>query len=511
MSRHLSMTARHFIHNTLQLRLHRYAFLAWLATILFTQIAFAHDYNFVVSRDNASPPRLYINGPSNYLDGTDSLDLIPGDGALEGFMFNDAPGFSTLKQDGSIRQRFHLRTGHRIALRLLRHDPGVSLVEASTWKPVIVNDGDTYEFFLDEQGDFNIQMIARLDRLGTHRATFQFVDLAGLHADSAPFTLICRADKSTAAMYLLERLLKANPKQECRIVLGTVLALTKILAAKNAPPTATLSPDGHYHVPGKPLILPTNYRAAVAELRNRLHDIDGWIISSKFCNVPPQAEVLRTLATLIPRLAAMKDSGVPDSDRENLVGAASEMSAKCDALIVAANWSDPIGVREHYQHLYAFLEQCEKFVPRTYICPMGCEADKTYPKPGKCPDCGMNLSDTRAHTDHQSKHGGTFFMASDYLHHLEGTLTTEGEFRVYFYDEYTKPLTASVFTAQAEIWGPDEKVRKLSLRPADSAAYLSTGILKFAAYPLRIKLLVDFRDGKESQRFDFDFTDPQKK
>ncbi len=26
-----------------------------------------------------------------------------------------------------------------------------------------------------------------------------------------------------------------------------------------------------------------------------------------------------------------------------------------------------------------------------YACPMRCEGDKTYDKPGKCPECGMNL------------------------------------------------------------------------------------------------------------------------
>lgn len=26
-----------------------------------------------------------------------------------------------------------------------------------------------------------------------------------------------------------------------------------------------------------------------------------------------------------------------------------------------------------------------------YACPMHCEGDKTYDKPGKCPECGMDL------------------------------------------------------------------------------------------------------------------------
>ncbi len=32
----------------------------------------------------------------------------------------------------------------------------------------------------------------------------------------------------------------------------------------------------------------------------------------------------------------------------------------------------------------------------SYICPMKCEGDKTYPEPGKCPECGMVLKETEA-------------------------------------------------------------------------------------------------------------------
>ena len=39
-----------------------------------------------------------------------------------------------------------------------------------------------------------------------------------------------------------------------------------------------------------------------------------------------------------------------------------------------------------------------------YQCPMHCEGDKTYDKPGKCPVCGMNLKEVAMADGHQHEH-----------------------------------------------------------------------------------------------------------
>jgi hypothetical protein len=52
----------------------------------------------------------------------------------------------------------------------------------------------------------------------------------------------------------------------------------------------------------------------------------------------------------------------------------------------------------------------------------------------------------RAHGNHNAQHGGLFFMAPDNWTHLEGTHPAADRFRVYLYDDYTKPLSADRFS-----------------------------------------------------------------
>lgn len=130
-------------------------------------------------------------------------------------------------------------------------------------------------------------------------------------------------------------------------------------------------------------------------------------------------------------------------------------------------------------------ELVQRFLVSSYSCPMHPSIDEK--EGGNCPVCGMALVLTTrelqwycpdrseilksspgtcpdgrpmerrslpmAHGDHNPKHGGTLFMAPNGYHHLEGTLEDDGTFRLYLYDDFTRPIDPRGFRARIGDFG----------------------------------------------------------
>jgi hypothetical protein len=152
----------------------------------------------------------------------------------------------------------------------------------------------------------------------------------------------------------------------------------------------------------------------------------------------------------------------------------------------------------------------------SWICPDRPEVERLAP--GKCADGSQ--AEKRyvqsTHANHNPRHGGLFFMAPDLWHHLEGTYQSDEIFRVYLYDDYTRPLSADLakqvsgrvvtkenFDAASRT---TKEIAAFPLRPSADGDYLEgrPGRMKL---PAEMTAKVKFKSGDMEYRFDFTFAE----
>jgi hypothetical protein len=159
-------------------------------------------------------------------------------------------------------------------------------------------------------------------------------------------------------------------------------------------------------------------------------------------------------------------------------------------------------------------------IQKTAALTFTCAANRTIAQiePGKCADGSPMIPryTPRAHGDHNPKHGGIFFMAPDNWHHLEGTYPAAGRFRVYVYDDFSRPLTAARArnvrgrVVTKEVFDPKTgKSRELASAPlvlARSGAFLEARTDNLPL-PAKLTAKISFGAGDKESRFDFAFAE----
>src|SRR5262245_55920045 len=130
--------------------------------------------------------------------------------------------------------------------------------------------------------------------------------------------------------------------------------------------------------------------------------------------------------------------------------------------------------------------------------------------PGKCADGSAMVRKytPRPHGNHNPQHGGLFFMAPDNWHHLEGTLRTAGVFRMYLYDDFTRPLardqvrqmTGRIITKSGD---------SIPLVPAQNGRFLEARVGKLT-FPAEMAAKLKFKSTSPEHHFDFTFSDYSK-
>jgi hypothetical protein len=143
----------------------------------------------------------------------------------------------------------------------------------------------------------------------------------------------------------------------------------------------------------------------------------------------------------------------------------------------------------------------------TFTCPVHRKVDQI--DPGRCPLCKRTLIakyTIRPHGDHNAKHGGYFMMASNNWH-VEVTHPAASIFRLYVYDEYSKPFAPRGLAARiVEVPGAGGQPAPaaIAFTPAPGRGYLEARAPALAV-PATIAIKVRFETGDKEYRFDFMF------
>ena len=136
---------------------------------------------------------------------------------------------------------------------------------------------------------------------------------------------------------------------------------------------------------------PTDYAGAVRAIDARMKNIARLIETKKLDAVHAEAEVIRDVAKSVAQLALKADSGVPKEAVKEINLAAKALADKFEPIDAAGDSGNLEVTKKVYQEMVTLQATLQKYVPATYQCPMKCEGDKTYPKPGDCPVCKMHL------------------------------------------------------------------------------------------------------------------------
>jgi len=140
----------------------------------------------------------------------------------------------------------------------------------------------------------------------------------------------------------------------------------------------------------------------------------------------------------------------------------------------------------------------------SFTCPTHPKVNESHP--GTCPIDKRRLVATyslRPHGDHNPKHGGHFIMAPNNWH-VEATHPATSEFRLYVYDEYSRPFIPKGFTSRIVV---DDA--SIPFRPAPARAFLAARVPQ-AALPTTIVVKARFEEKQPEYQFDFQFYDYSK-
>ncbi len=172
------------------------------------------------------------------------------------------------------------------------------------------------------------------------------------------------------------------------------LTLAASLSALMLPAALALAQHGHHgqheHEEAQ-IVAPDTYAHAIEVIHAQLEKIEALMDRRRLERVHAEAAVIRDVARTLARLALHKDSGVPRTAIRTINLTAKDLAAKFGPIDEAGDSGDLAGTRKVYDEMVGLLATLDQYVPREFVCPMGCEPGQVYREPGSCPVCGMHL------------------------------------------------------------------------------------------------------------------------
>jgi hypothetical protein len=140
----------------------------------------------------------------------------------------------------------------------------------------------------------------------------------------------------------------------------------------------------------------------------------------------------------------------------------------------------------------------------SFTCPAHSKVNEV--DPGPCPIDRRPLVarySLRPHGDHNPKHGGNFVMAPNNWH-LEATHPAPSLFRLYVYDDYSRPFVPKGFASRIVAGATS-----IAFTPVAAGAFLEARVPQ-ATLPRTIAVEARFESGQPEYHFDFQFYDYSK-
>jgi Heavy metal binding domain len=163
-----------------------------------------------------------------------------------------------------------------------------------------------------------------------------------------------------------------------------ILAVTFLLVVSGAAPARAHSTD---LAPGPP----TTYAEVVQRIREQVRWIEEARVKGDLSDVDLHATELERLVGFVPALSMSVPGVFADSAVGRILRAGLRIGAAARSAHEAVAGQERERLAQLTTQFAAGVATLDAWVPKRYVCPMHCEAARTYDHPGRCPMCGMDL------------------------------------------------------------------------------------------------------------------------